>query len=107
MTNTEQIEWEKEFDEEYKDEPMEVWTVGILAQALTHGKENKWKDASHITVKLRKLIEKDRASQRQQILDAVEKDRLSFIKDGNYDNHSYEQGYLDATYNAKEVIKEL
>jgi len=60
--------WEKEFDRDYPSDNLEVWSVGIVAEALTHAKTEKFgADASHITRKLKKLV-KQAISQRDKEL---------------------------------------
>lgn len=51
-------EWEKEFDEDYDITNVNEWTLGIVASAMFHKQTASiGADASHITVKLRKLVE--------------------------------------------------
>jgi hypothetical protein len=52
--------FEEKFDETYGDD-ISAWTLGIVATALGEGRKKDYgADASHITVKLQKLVEIER-----------------------------------------------
>lgn len=66
--------WEKEFDKHYDIEDVNEWTLGIVASALTHGRNGTYKDASHITNKLKKLVDEQLRRHRNKLIEFLSHD---------------------------------